>query len=462
MNHHREGEPPNPRRSHDPTATQPGDETIDFRPELHATLADHLKAVDEDGFPLRDDLIGRTLGQYRLGRVIGRGSMARVHHAEHLGLGRSCAIKIMNPGLIAHQPQIVERFWAEARAAAHLVHPHVVTIHNLGFDRGYHFIEMELVPGGHSLKEVLLREGPLQPLRATTLVHQVTLALGAAHRAGIIHRDVKPANVLLSVEGLAKLADFGLVQRSTDRDLGTARVAGTPSFMAPELFEGTEADPRSDLYAIGVMYFYLLTGRLPYVADRIDALIELHRAAPIPDLRAHLAEAPDPIVATITRLLAKDPSGRPESTEELADSLRATIGQLRDTDDLVAEALAGLDVQLHRGECESYRVVVPLPSQRLHEVFLESVRGRQGERLLTVFSVCAPASGHHFEFALRLNAELTYGSLSIRNVEGQPMFVMSRTFDRQHVGAADIRAAVQEIARQGDRVEERLTQADHY
>ncbi len=112
---------------------------------------------DDDGFPAVDDLENQTLGQYRLGTVIGRGSMGRVYRAEHLGLHRPCAIKVMNPGLVVTQPQVREDFWAEARVVANLVHPHVVTIHNLGDDRGYHYIEMEYVPGGLTLRESLAR-----------------------------------------------------------------------------------------------------------------------------------------------------------------------------------------------------------------------------------------------------------------------------------------------------------------
>ena len=120
---------------------------------------------EDDGFPEVDDLADATLGQYRLGRIIGRGSMGRVYRGEHLSLARPCAIKVMNPGLVARKPKIRERFWAEARAVANLVHPHVVTVHNLGNDRGYHYIEMEYVPGGVSLKEALdprggVRAGP--------------------------------------------------------------------------------------------------------------------------------------------------------------------------------------------------------------------------------------------------------------------------------------------------------------
>jgi serine/threonine-protein kinase len=416
--------------------------------------------VEPDGFPLEDDLVDHRLGQYLLGPVIGHGSMGRVYRAEHAGLGRMCAIKVMNPGLVARQPQIVDRFWAEARAVAHLVHPNIVTVHNLGSDRGYHYIEMEYVPGGVSLKETLIRQGALDPLRATTLVRQVALALSAAHREGLIHRDVKPANVLLANGGSAKLADFGLVRRLGDRDRAGGPVAGTPTFMAPELFGGGPAGPATDLYAVGVMFFYLLTARLPYASENLARLIRLHRSAPVPNVQHVAPQVPDELSAILSRLLAKQPEDRPASAEELADELRGVQGQLRDTAELVNESLEGLGGFVQQGGKDQFRVVLPVPGNRLQEVYVEVIEGRKHERLLSVFSVCAPADPRHYGFALMLNAELTYGGLSIREVNGQPMFVMTRVYPRGHVSPADIRAAVIEIARRGDWVEQQLTRDD--
>jgi serine/threonine-protein kinase len=426
-------------------------ETIAYRPQSALENA--------DGFPDIDDLTDRPLGQYHLENVIGRGTMGRVYRAHHAGLGRACALKIMNPGLVNREPQIVDRFWAEARAIAGLVHPNIVTVHNLGSDRGYHYIEMEYVPGGVTLKDRLVREGSLEPLVATKLVRQVALALGIAHEAGLVHRDVKPANVLLTDDGRAKLADFGLVRRISDLERGAGHLAGTPTFMAPELFAGDPSSPRSDLYAVGVMYFYLLTARLPYSAERLGRLIKLHRRAPIPDVRVLAPDVPDEVAAILLRLLAKDVDTRYPSADELADELRIVLGHLRDTDGLIGESLEGLDCFVQGGR-ERYRAVFVVPGERIHEVYIETTRGRKEEHLLVIYSVCAPADPKHYEYALKLNAELTHGSLSIREVNGEPMFVMSRTFSRSHVSAAEVRAAVLEIARRGDRVEQQLTGTD--
>jgi serine/threonine-protein kinase len=367
----------------------------------------------------------------------------------------------MNPGLVAKQPQIRERFWAEARAVANLVHPHVVMVHNLGSDRGYHFIEMEYISGGLSLRESLIRNGAFEPVRASSLVRQVVLALGIAHSAGLVHRDVKPSNVLLTPAGSAKLADFGLVGRLSELVRAGVAVAGTPTFMAPELFSGIPASDRSDIYAVGVMYYYLLSARLPFASEQMAQLIYLHRNGPIPDIRQVASSIPESVASILMRCLAKRPNDRYESAEELAEDLQTAIYHLRDTESLVYESVEGLDCFV-QGARDTFRILFPLPNDRLQEVYVEVSEGRKGERLLSVFSVCGPADPNHFEFALKMNEKLTYGSLSIRDLNGQPMFVMTRTFLRDHVCAADIRAALLEIARRGDHVEQQLTNADLY
>lgn len=414
-----------------------------------------------DGFPLVDDLIDRSLAQYWMGPVIGRGSMGRVYEAEHLTLARPCAIKVLNPGLLARQPRMRDQFWAEARVVANLAHPHIVTVHNLGSDRGYHFIEMEYVPGGITLKEKLVKEGAFDPMRAATLVHQVVSALGAAHASGLVHRDIKPSNVLLTETERAKLADFGLVRRLSEFEATGATVGGTPTYMAPELFSGAPASSRSDLYAVGVMLYYLLSARLPYSSDQISHLIQQHRSTPVPDIRQLIPEVSDELAAILRRCLAKDPLERPDSAESLADDLDGVINEMIDTESLVRESVEGLDCFV-QGARDHFRILFRLPNDRLQEVYVEAGLGRHKEQILSVFSVCCPAEPRHYEFALKLNAELTYGGLSVRCVNGLPMFVMSRTYSRSHTDPDEIRVALREIARRSDWVEQQLTQADIY
>jgi serine/threonine-protein kinase len=231
--------------------------------------------------------------------------------------------------------------------------------------------------------------------------------------------------------------------------------------MAPELFAGSPASPRSDLYAVGVMLYYLLSARLPFSSDKIGRLIDLHRRAAVPDIRSVAPDVNDDLVAILERCLAKDPSARFETAEELVEALDALIAQMLDTETLVRESVEGLDCFV-QGARDHFRVLVKLPRNRLQEVYVEVGQGRHKERLLSVFSVCCPADPRHYEFALKLNAELTYAGLSVRVVNGEPMFVMSRAYSRAHADAAQVHAAIREIAKRSDWVEQQLTQADVY
>jgi serine/threonine-protein kinase len=287
------------------------------------------------------------------------------------------------------------------------------------------------------------------------------LALSAAHDAGLVHRDIKPANVLLTPDGRAKLADFGLVRRLDDLAQGSAPLAGTPTFMAPELFRGTPASPQSDIYALGVLLFHTLSGRLPFVAENVSQLIHVHQAQPIPDVREFAATVPEALANILKRCLAKSPADRFSSAMDLADSLQIAIHRLRDTESLVREAARGLDCFI-QGANDTFRIILQLPDDRLQEVIIEATEGRSHERYLSVFSICGPADPAYFAYALKLNAQLTFGSISIHDVLGDSMFVMSRTFPRDTVRPEDIRDALLEIARRADYVEQQLTRLDQY
>jgi serine/threonine-protein kinase len=438
------------------------DETIANLPSGAIPIGGSAKSDLLDGMfvEAEDSLVGRFLGQYFIEASLGEGSIARVYRARHLGLKRVSALKIIDSSVNA-TPESRDQFWAEARAAANLVHPHVVTVHNLGTEEGFDYIEMEYIHEGTSLRESIVKDGPIEPTRASVLVRQVVLALGEAHRSGLVHRDVKPANVLLTPQGEAKLADFGLVRHLDDLAGAGTPIAGTPTYMAPELFRGTPASPGSDLYAVGVMYYYLLSGRLPYSADNIRQLIAQHQSWPIPNIREHVEDIPQLVVNVLERALAKSPGDRYASAEELAEDLLIAIHRLRDTETLVNESVKGLDCFV-QGARDLFRIIFPLPGDRLQEVLVEGNEGKNQDPYLSVFSVCAPADPMYFEYALKLNARLTYGSLSIRDVLGVPMFVMSRTFARDRVRTEDIRDALVEISRRADRIEQQLTQLDQY
>jgi serine/threonine-protein kinase len=334
-------------------------------------------------------------------------------------------------------------------------------VHNLGGAKGYHYIEMEFVPGGVSLREAVVQNGALEVPSATDLIRQVCFALDAAHRAGLVHRDVKPANILLSGEGMAKLADFGLVLNVNDPSETTSAVSGTPTFMAPELFQGTAASPQSDIYALGVTYFYLLTAQLPYSSDNVRQLIRMHRTSAIPDAKAVNPDVPEPIQKILERCMAKKAEDRYSSAEELAGELEDLLFDYQDIESIVRESLEGVD-GLVQGGSDLWRVIMRLPKERLQEVYLEIERGPLGQTSLTVYSVCGPADTNDYEFVLRLNNDLPYVGISIRDVNGQAMFIMTRTFDRASLRSTEIRGTVYEIARRSDWVEEQLTKMDLY
>ncbi|MGH7199817.1 MAG: serine/threonine-protein kinase, partial [Planctomycetaceae bacterium] len=211
-----------------------------------------------------DGIIGDSLHVYDFQSLLGCGAMGRVYLATHRDLDRRCALKILSPRVTETEVDYVERFRQEGRAAAALVHPNVVTIHAIGTERGFHFLEMEFVPG-RSLQRTLDHEGRLPPVRATVLATGIAEGLSAAHQAHIIHRDLKPDNVLITMQGVPKIGDFGLAKRilTEDRSIGNCLV-GTPNFMAPELLAGEPATPASDVYALGVCYCLMLSGRYPF------------------------------------------------------------------------------------------------------------------------------------------------------------------------------------------------------
>lgn len=425
------------------------------------TILAGSQALQGDGFPLIDDLLHSELGQYWIEEIIGRGSMGRVYRASHTSLERPCALKIMSPGLLRRKPLIRDRFWAEARAVAGLVHPNIVTVHNLGSARNYHYIEMEFVPGGVSLREAVVKNGALEVPSATDLIRQVSLALTSAHDAGLVHRDVKPANILLSGEGMAKLADFGLVYNVNERSEMTNTVSGTPTFMAPELFAGAHATPQSDIYALGVTFFYLLTAQLPYSSDSVRQLIRMHRTATIPDARKINPDVPERIQRILEQCLAKRPEDRFESASDLESELEDVLFDYQDIETIVRESLEGVD-GLVQGGSDLWRVIMRLPRDRLQEVYLEIEYGPLGQTSLTVYSVCGPGVAKDFEFVLRLNNDLPFGGISIRDVNGQAMFIMTRTFDRASLRSSEIRSTIYEIARRSDWTEEQLTKMDLY
>ena len=311
-------------------------------------------------------------GRYALESVIGRGAMAEVRGGEDLRLGRAIAVKLLHENLAA-QPESRLRFEEEARAAARLTDPNVVAIYDTGEHRGRPFIVMERLPGRTLHDE--LREGPLSEARARQVIAQVLRALHAAHSAGVVHRDVKPANILLTANGDAKVADFGIAKVAESNDLtATGLLLGTPSYLAPECVTGHPATVASDIYAVGVVLYEALSGVRPFTGDTAIAVCHaIVSEAPRP-LRALCPGVSAEIAAVVAHAMAKDPARRYRSAEEM---MRALDGETvpsvtsvdQDTQPIDAEAtLIGMapptEVLAPVAAGATARVAAPRPRRR--------------------------------------------------------------------------------------------------
>lgn len=410
-----------------------------------------------------DDLVGSDLHVYRLESLLGCGGMGRVYLAYHHDLHRHCAVKILSRRQTADDAEFTERFLQEGRAAAALVHPHIVTTHAIGIDRGYHFLEMEFVPG-RSLQQRVDDEGRLTPIRATALAARIAEGLAAAHREGIIHRDLKLDNVLLTHQGVPKIADFGLAKRVARgaRELSEEWLCGTPNYMAPELFQGAPAGPASDVYALGVCYFVLLTGRLPFVGGSLNALQSAVINDPLPNLRREFPDVSLEMAECLSLLLAKAPANRPRDGIEAAQLLYAVLGQVRDIESMLAEAFHGDPNVRWTRTGNRYRLEMVLPDARRQTLFVEPSGQSASQRLLMIYSLCCDAKPEYYEEALRLNSEMPHGGLAIRDIDGGPKFIVVDTYPRATVDTEEIRRSVLEIAFRADAVEKLLTGLDHH
>jgi serine/threonine-protein kinase len=266
-----------------------------------------------------DDWIDKQLGQYQINSRIGRGGMATVYRAWQPALGRSVAIKVLAPHFAGDQ-EFVARFRREAKSAAQLKYAHIVTIFDVGEQDGTHYIVMEYLEG-QSLHDLIKATGSMPLERVIHIAGQVASALDYAHQRGFVHRDIKPANIIVGPNDHTTLTDFGIAKAISGTSLTqTGTMVGTPQYMAPEQVQGAAVDPRTDIYALGIVCYEMLAGAPPFVGDTAAVLYAQAHKSP-PPLHAQLPALPSHVEMAVNRALAKDPAGRFEQASDLLVAL---------------------------------------------------------------------------------------------------------------------------------------------
>ncbi len=269
--------------------------------------------------------IGKRLGGYQIVDQIGQGGMATVCKAYQPSMDRYVAIKIL-PSYFTEDESFVGRFTQEARTLARLEHPHILPVHDYGEQEGITYLVMRYVEAG-TLKDLIVREGPLDVKEAARIVGQVAGALGYAHTQGVVHRDIKPSNVLVDQQGNTFLMDFGIAKlvAETAHYTASGAIIGTPAYMSPEQGMGQPADSRCDIYSLGVVLYEMVTGRVPFEAETPLAVLLKHVNDPLPPPRQIRPELPEAAERVILKAMAKSPGDRYQTAQELIDALQGAV-----------------------------------------------------------------------------------------------------------------------------------------
>ncbi len=300
--------------------------------EVDAELLDLSSGSQNDATPKseaaksHDYWLGKKIGRYRIDSILGTGAVGHVYRGHDAELGRDVALKILPQPKGKQMTLRVKLFIQEARAAARLQHPNIVTIHEVGLDGDHYFFAMEVVDGG-TLKDLTLALGKLSPARAGYLISQAAQALAFAHAHNVIHRDIKPDNLMMDPRGVVKVADFGLAEigEVDVMKLYKGRPIGTPGYIAPETARGQGATAASDIYCLGLCLYHALTGKKYLTAETTGKLVSLCADPPPFDPGPELRQVPDQCLQILKRCLQPQPENRYANAQELADDLRRFV-----------------------------------------------------------------------------------------------------------------------------------------
>ncbi|MEW6358757.1 MAG: protein kinase [Planctomycetota bacterium] len=285
-----------------------------------------------------DPMIGKRIAHYQILAKLGQGGMGAVYRARNLRLSKIVALKVLPAWLKEKDRTFVERFIREAQSSAQLDHPNVVAVHFVGSDAGHYFLEMQYVDG-KTLAEILRDPENISASQATRIITDAARALGAAHTKGIVHRDVKPENIMLTVEGQVKVADFGLASLGDAGSTTTSagKILGTPYYMSPEHCRGEATDARSDIYSLGATYYHTLTGKPPFFGAPGQEVVRMQVTAPIPPARDMLPTLPEPVNRVVMKMLEKNPGNRYQTCAELVADLERVQATLSPDSSMTAE-----------------------------------------------------------------------------------------------------------------------------
>ena len=279
----------------------------------------HIITIPEPGTVLMevhgDPLVGSKLGILEIKEKLGQGGMGAVYMAINTSLDRMVAVKVLPEELVKNTPTFLDRFRREAKMAAKLTHPNAVIIYSVGEDQGRHFIEMEYVQG-KDLRQVIQEQGRVELKEASRIIVDAARALGSAHKQDIVHRDIKPDNIMLTEEGQVKVADFGLARVSTADSSITmsGQIMGTPLYMSPEQGQGQPTDGRTDIYSLGATYYHALVGLPPFTADTPLQVMMKHATEPL--VWPSDVDIPTEVRAIVEKMMAKDPAQRYGTCDE--------------------------------------------------------------------------------------------------------------------------------------------------